>query len=144
VTKEAIPSTCDTCHTFPQFTTLGTSNAPPTNEQLLSSVPVGARPQSHQRSLWVFDHKLAASSTLPDPSTCGACHKPAYCVNCHASGAMKVNHQTMLLRHADSVRDSGGTTACAVCHQPVYCEQCHKGSSLGPSNARLDEPAAPR
>jgi len=144
VTKEAIPSTCDTCHTFPQFTTAGASQAAPTNQELMSSVPVGARPASHQGSQWVFEHKTAAGTLLPDPNTCGACHKPAYCVNCHASGAIKVDHETMLLHHADSVRESGGTTSCAVCHQPVYCAQCHKGSILGPSNSRLDEPGAGR
>ena len=139
VTKTAIRSTCDTCHTFPQFTSASGAAVPPPAE-LLSAVPMGVRPEDHLNPLWVFDHKTVATSALPSGTACGVCHQPAYCVNCHASGAISVDHTTMLYQHSVSIRDAGGTTACAVCHQPSYCDQCHKGTTsiLGPSNSRLD------
>jgi hypothetical protein len=45
-------------------------------------------------------------------------------VNCHATGAVTVDHDTMATNHAQVIRDQGNT-ACAYCHQPVYCARCH-------------------
>jgi len=124
VTKETIPSTCETCHTFPQ----GTNPA---------SIPLGKKPADHIDPLWVFSHKVVAGTTNPDPNTCGACHKPSYCLDCHESGAIKVDHDKMLYNHAQSVKDAGSTNACAVCHQPTYCAQCHKDDVLPKTSSNL-------
>ncbi len=125
VTNQVIPSTCDTCHTFPQ------SNVGPAN------IPIGIKPVNHEDALWAFDHKSATGSTLPEPGTCGACHAASYCESCHDSGAVKVDHDTMLYNHAKAITDSGGTNACAYCHQTAYCAQCHKTPVLGSSAAAL-------
>lgn len=125
VTKETIPSTCETCHTFPQGTT-----SP-------ASIPLGKKPADHIDPLWVFSHRVVAGKTTPDPNTCGACHKPSYCLDCHESGAVKVDHDKMLYNHAQSVIEAGSTKACAVCHQPAYCAQCHKDDVLPKTSSNL-------
>ncbi len=125
VTNEVIPSTCDTCHTFPQ-----TGVSP-------SNIPIGVKPADHDDALWAFDHKSATSNVLPDSGSCGACHAPSYCENCHDSGAIKVDHNTMLYNHAQAITLSGGTNSCAYCHQDAYCSQCHKDQVLGSSKAAL-------
>lgn len=128
VTKETIPSTCETCHTFPQG-----SSTP-------ASVPIGKKPGDHSDPLWVFSHRTVAGTVTPNPNTCGACHKTSYCEDCHDSGAVKVDHDTMLYNHAKSVVDAGTkTNSCAVCHQPAYCAQCHKDPVLVKTNAKLSE-----
>ena len=67
-------------------------------------------------------------------------------MNCHTTGAVTVEHDTMATNHAEVIRDQGNT-ACAYCHQPVYCARCHKepvlpvttpflqGSTILPSTA---------
>jgi hypothetical protein len=128
VTKETIPSTCETCHTFPQ----GTASP--------ASVPIGKKPSDHTDPLWVFSHRTTAGTVTPNPNTCGACHTTSYCEDCHDSGAVKVDHDKMLYNHAQSVIDSGkNTNSCAVCHQPAYCAQCHKDPVLVRTNAKLSE-----
>jgi len=129
VTNEVIPSTCDTCHTFPQ-----TGVSP-------SNIPIGIKPANHDDALWAFDHKNATSSVLPEAGSCGACHAPSYCENCHDSGAIKVDHATMLYNHAEAITVAGGPNACAYCHQKAYCDQCHKNAVLGSSKAALGEQA---
>jgi nitrate/TMAO reductase-like tetraheme cytochrome c subunit len=125
VTRETIPSTCETCHTAPQGSTT------------VANVPLGTRPSDHMDPLWVFDHRVVAGSTTANPATCGVCHQTSYCENCHKSGAIKVSHDQMLYNHAKSVTAAGSTTACAVCHQQAYCSQCHKDDVLPRSNAHL-------
>ena len=125
LTKETIPSTCETCHTAPQGSTT------------VANVPLGARPADHTDPLWVFDHKVVAGSRTANPATCGVCHQTSYCENCHKSGAIKVSHDQMLYNHAQSAKVAGGTQACAVCHQQAYCEECHKDNVLPRSNAHL-------
>jgi NapC/NirT cytochrome c family, N-terminal region len=125
VTRETIPSTCDTCHTAPQ------------GSKTVANVPLGARPTDHDDPLWVFDHRVVAGSTSANPATCGVCHRTSYCENCHESGAIRVSHDEMLYNHAKSVTAAGSTTACAVCHQKAYCDQCHKDDVLPNSNAHL-------
>jgi len=120
ITNQKIPSTCDTCHTFPQ---IGAS---------ASSFPLGIKPLNHKDKLYVFSHKNATKSLDPTGTSCGACHAKTYCENCHKSGAVKVTHNNMLYNHANAVTTAGGTQACAYCHQPVYCAQCHKGPVIGP------------
>jgi hypothetical protein len=128
VTKETIPSTCETCHTFPQ----GTASP--------ASVPIGKKPGDHSDPLWVFSHRTVAGTVTPDPNSCGACHQTSYCEDCHDSGAVKVDHDKMLYNHAQSVIDAGkNTNSCAVCHQPAYCAQCHKDPVLVRTNAKLSE-----
>lgn len=116
-TKTPIPSTCDTCHTFPQ---LG-----PT----IASVPLGIPPATHKENLWVFSHKSEINTLDPGGTTCGECHARDYCVNCHSTGAVTVDHDTMATNHAKAIRDQGNT-ACAYCHLPVFCARCHKGPVL--------------
>ncbi|MHB8891710.1 MAG: NapC/NirT family cytochrome c [Candidatus Limnocylindrales bacterium] len=112
VTRQAIPSTCDTCHTFPQ---LGPA---------VASLPLGEPPSTHDDGLWVFNHKNVTTELDPGGQSCGECHARDYCVNCHATGAVTVDHDTMATNHAKVIRDQGNT-ACAYCHQPVYCARCH-------------------
>jgi nitrate/TMAO reductase-like tetraheme cytochrome c subunit len=118
ITNKTIPSECSTCHTFPQ---IGAS---------ASSFPLGAKPADHTDKLYVFSHKNSTKSQTPGGTSCGACHAPSYCENCHKSGAVKVNHTSMLYNHASAIKTAGGTQACAYCHLPVYCEKCHKGPIL--------------
>jgi hypothetical protein len=117
VTKETIPASCATCHTFPQ---IGATE---------SGVLIGQRPSSHDDRLWVFDHKAQVASADPTDTTCGACHTRTYCENCHNTPAAKVPHDQMVFNHAQVVKDVGAAT-CAACHQPVYCAQCHSNDVL--------------
>ncbi|HHU38044.1 MAG TPA: hypothetical protein GXZ45_01985 [Propionibacterium sp.] len=143
VTKTTIPSTCDTCHTFPQLTG---PEAPPEAQEIsaiMEPVPLGQRPADHNEGLFAFDHAKLTTSLDGVGTSCGTCHKPSYCVDCHDSGAINVHHDEMLYSHAASMRLANGPKACAVCHQPNYCAQCHKGDArLGPSNSRLDASTA--
>jgi nitrate/TMAO reductase-like tetraheme cytochrome c subunit len=149
VTNETIPSSCSTCHTFPQ---VGGS---------VTGLLLDGEPTSHNDSLWVFNHKDAAAAiasirttnakhtttpttvtstvtTDPTGTACGACHQTSYCENCHSTGAIKVTHDQMLYNHAQSIRISGGK-ACAYCHQPVFCSSCHTGNVL---DTPADKPTA--
>jgi hypothetical protein len=135
-TKETIPSTCDTCHTWPQ---IGAA---------VASVPLGEPPSTHQDDLWVFNHKNVATSINPGNTSCGECHAQDYCVNCHATGAISINHDAMATNHAAVIREQGNT-ACAYCHQPVFCARCHKEPVLpvttpfGGTTTGLDGKTAP-
>ena len=120
ISKEAIPSACATCHTFPQ---IGSNT---------SAILIGERPASHVRALWVFDHKTQVSAVDPAGTTCGACHTRTYCENCHNTQAVNVPHDNMVYDHAAVSRQTG-VGACLVCHQPTYCERCHDASILQPS-----------
>ncbi|HSO29215.1 MAG TPA: NapC/NirT family cytochrome c, partial [Candidatus Sulfomarinibacteraceae bacterium] len=110
-TTKTIPSSCDTCHTFPQI-------------GAVASLPLGIPPDTHDDRLWVFSHRLVAPAEDPTSNSCGECHARDYCVNCHVTGAVTVDHDQMLTNHAESIRTSGAG-ACAYCHQPVYCARCH-------------------
>ncbi len=135
-TNKTIPSTCDTCHTFPQ---LGPA---------VASLPLGQPPDSHEDNLWVFDHKSVATNLDPGGTTCGECHARDFCVNCHSTGAVTVDHDEMATNHAKVIRDQGNT-ACAYCHQPVYCARCHADPvlpvttpfSIGTSGQVPDQPS---
>ncbi len=118
VTNKTIPSTCDTCHTFPQV-------------GAVTSLPLGTPPTSHNDSLWVFDHKNVATSTDPGGQSCGQCHAADYCINCHSTGAVTVDHDQMATNHAAVIR-AQGNTACAYCHQPVFCAVCHGNNQVLP------------
>jgi nitrate/TMAO reductase-like tetraheme cytochrome c subunit len=127
-TKEVIPSTCNTCHTFPQ---IGAA---------VASLPLGEPPSTHaDDKLWVFNHKSVATSVDPGGQTCGECHARDYCVNCHATGAVSIKHDEMATNHAKVIREQGNT-ACAYCHQPVSCARCHKEPVL-PVTTPLTHPA---
>ena len=119
-TKEVIPATCDTCHTFPQ---LGPG---------VASIPDGTPPDTHQDRLWVFNHRNVATSVDPGGQSCGLCHAKDYCENCHSTGAITVKHDEMLTNHAAVIRTSGNA-ACAYCHQKPYCARCHTEDVL-PAN----------
>ncbi len=142
ITNKKIPSTCATCHTFPQISGTvsevalgakpaasglpkGTSAATPLGIDLVD-FPLGARPADHKDKLYVFSHKGSVNKPDPTGTTCAGCHKPSYCLNCHDSGAVKVTHTEMLYKHTESIDKAGGTQGCAYCHLPVYCEKCHK------------------
>ncbi len=136
-TKKTIPSTCDTCHTFPQI------------GPAVASLPLGEPPSTHDDDLWVFNHKNVAQSVDPGGTSCGECHARDYCVNCHSTGAVTVDHDEMATNHAKVIRDQGNT-ACAYCHQPVFCARCHDEPVLpvttpfseGPATETLpDQPA---
>ncbi len=138
-TKETIPSTCDTCHTWPQI------------GPAVASIPLGTPPPTHSDKLWVFDHKTVATSVDPGGQSCGNCHAKDYCVNCHSTGAITIDHDTMASNHAGVIR-SQGNVACAYCHQPVFCASCHGSTqvlpvttpfSTGPTTAAPGASAAP-
>ena len=118
VTTQTIPSTCDTCHTFPQI-------------GQVTSLPLGTPPTTHNDKLWVFDHKNVATSEDPGGQSCGNCHAKDYCVNCHSTGAVTVDHDEMATNHAAVIRKQGNT-ACAYCHQPVFCATCHGSNQVLP------------
>jgi len=119
VTKKVIPSTCDTCHTFPQI------------GPKVASLPLGIPPVTHNAPLWVFNHKTVANSLDPGGQSCGECHARDYCVNCHSTGAVTINHDEMATNHAAVIRKQGNT-ACAYCHQPVFCATCHSDKQMLP------------
>jgi nitrate/TMAO reductase-like tetraheme cytochrome c subunit len=112
LTQSVIPSTCDTCHTFPQI------------GPAVASLPLGEPPSTHTDALWVFNHKTVATSIDPGTQSCGTCHAKDYCVNCHSTGAVTVDHDEMATNHAAVIRRQGNS-ACAYCHQPVFCATCH-------------------
>ena len=142
ITKEKIPSTCATCHTFPQ---IGRSVASPTPSGKpvafpltnAADIPLGVQPADHKDRLYVFSHKKAVSKLDPAKTTCAACHTRNSCANCHDSGAVKVKHQEMLYKHNSAITTAGGTQGCAYCHQPVYCQKCHKDVVLEPGGLPL-------
>ena len=117
ITNEVIPSTCDTCHTFPQ---IGTA---------VASLPLGEPPGTHDDPLYVFNHRNVATSLDPGSQSCGECHARDYCLNCHKTGAVNVHHDEMMTNHAQVIRESGNQS-CAYCHQPVYCARCHSEKVL--------------
>lgn len=125
LTGKAIPSTCATCHTFPQVA--GT----------VPSIILAGQPADHSNKLYVFSHKALVSAVDPAGTSCAACHTKTYCLNCHNTGAAKVNHDEMLYNHAASIRKVGGA-ACAYCHQPVYCARCHKDPVLQTPPGKLN------
>jgi hypothetical protein len=129
-TKETIPSTCDTCHTFPQI------------GPAVASIPLGAPPATHDDSLWVFNHKNVATSVDPGGQSCGGCHARDYCVNCHSTGAVTVDHDEMATNHAAVIR-AQGNTACAYCHQPVFCARCHDDTQVLPVTVPFMEGSVP-
>jgi nitrate/TMAO reductase-like tetraheme cytochrome c subunit len=133
-TKEVIPSTCDTCHTFPQI------------GPAVASLPMGQPPTTHSDKLWVFNHKNVATSVDPGGQSCGNCHAKDYCVNCHSTGAITVNHDEMATNHAAVIRKQGNT-ACAYCHQPVFCATCHGSQQMLPEttpfSSKPQQPASP-
>jgi len=134
-TARTIPSSCDTCHTFPQI-------------GAVASLPLGIPPDSHDDRVWVFSHRLVAPDADPGQNSCGECHARDYCSNCHATGAVTVDHDEMLTNHAQAIRTSGAG-ACAYCHQPVYCARCHSepvlpGSAPAVGAHATDSPAGLR
>jgi len=137
LTNTTIPSECSTCHTFPQVNS-SASRFPLTDKPAgatglaaeLANIPMGVKPGNHTDKLWVFSHKKTATSVAPTGTSCAACHTPTYCENCHKSGAIKIDHDAMLYKHADSARAAGGTQACAYCHQAATCAFCHKDPIL--------------
>ncbi len=117
LTNETIPSSCNTCHTFPQ---IGGE---------VATLPLGTPPQTHNDKLYVFDHAKIATSKDPGGQSCGQCHAKDYCEACHSTGAVNVDHEQMLTNHAAVIK-STGNEACAYCHQPPYCAQCHTDQVL--------------
>jgi len=134
-TTKTIPSSCATCHTFPQVSPsasrfpLVDKPASSSMASVLSDIPLGTKPADHKDKLYVFSHKNAAKGVDPTGTSCAACHTRSYCENCHNSGAVKVKHDRMLYNHAASAA-SAGTQSCAYCHQPIACAKCHKGPIL--------------
>jgi hypothetical protein len=91
----------------------------------VASVPLGEPPSTHtDDKLWVFNHKNVATDLNPGGQSCGECHAQDYCVNCHSTGAVSVDHDTMATNHAKVIREQGNQS-CAYCHQPTQCARCH-------------------
>jgi nitrate/TMAO reductase-like tetraheme cytochrome c subunit len=126
LTNQTIPSTCGTCHTFPQ---IGTGSGSIDLGNGSGILLVGAKPANHDETRWVFTHKLAVASTDPSGSSCSACHNPQSCKNCHTSTTMQVPHDNITFAHPKLIANVGAA-ACAFCHRPVFCERCHAPGSL--------------
>jgi nitrate/TMAO reductase-like tetraheme cytochrome c subunit len=114
MSEEPIPSRCSLCHTFPS------------SGAKVANVMIGLAPETHQDSLWVFEHKDLAASLDVGSTSCNACHSQTYCSNCHNSGASTVEHDDMYYDHATVIENSG-QQPCAYCHQRPFCERCHEG-----------------
>lgn len=114
LSKDAIPSTCSTCHTFPS-----TGDRAP-------NVMLGPPPDTHSNRLWVFEHRNEAAS---NGSVCSECHSRSYCQNCHETGAKLVSHDNMLFDHGAVIREVT-TQPCTYCHQKPSCERCHSDEDL--------------
>ena len=130
LTNQVVPSTCSTCHSFPQ---IGTE----AQMSVLATPPV-----THQSNMWVFDHKNSVSTLeagISNNGPCATCHIKSYCQECHSTGAAKVTHDEMLFSHAESERKAG-LSACATCHQGSYCSMCHgpdMAEKMGKLEARI-------
>jgi hypothetical protein len=124
LTDEAIPATCDTCHTYPQI------------GPAVASLPLGEPPSTHDDPLYVFNHKNVATDLDPGTQSCGECHARDYCINCHDTGAVTVDHDQMMTNHAETIRQSGNQS-CAYCHQPAYCARCHNEPVLPVTTATI-------
>lgn len=116
-TRETIPFSCSTCHTFPQANQTG---------QSVQTLTLGTPPNSHRNKRFVLDHRNVAGSTAVVTTTCVACHSQAYCSNCHTA---RLVHGNMLYDHAGVIRQQG-VEACTACHQPSFCSRCHEGNVL--------------
>ncbi len=57
----------------------------------------------------MFNHKNVTTSVDPGGQTCGECHARDYCVNCHSTGAVTIDHDTMATNHAQVIREQGNT-----------------------------------
>ena len=128
LTNQVIPSTCSTCHSFPQI-----------GSEAQMSV-LATPPPTHQNNMWVFDHKSSVSSVdaafVDKNGSCATCHIKSYCEECHATGAAKVTHDGMLFNHAEQEQNAG-LRACATCHQGSYCAMCH-GPGLANKMGKLE------
>ena len=127
LTNQTVPSTCSTCHSFPQVGSVA--------QMSLLATP----PPNHQSNMWVFDHKTSVSSVdagFTKNGPCATCHIKSYCQECHATGAAKVTHDEMLYNHAKS-EQVAGLRACATCHQGSYCSMCH-GPGLANKMGKLE------
>jgi hypothetical protein len=132
LSKDAIPSACATCHTFPQ---VGSES---------STFLVGQRPQSHVDRLWLFSHKRLAGSAEPSGTSCGQCHTRSYCQACHDSPALNVPHTDMIFSHAAVIREQG-IQGCVLCHQGPSCTRCHvdgvQGLTTGSATSGMPDAA---
>lgn len=127
LTNKIVPSTCSTCHSFPQVGT--------TAQMSTLATP----PPTHQSNMWVFDHKSSVTNVdaaFKDAAACATCHIKSYCEECHSTGAAKVTHDGMLYSHAKTA-EYAGLRACATCHQGSYCAMCH-GPGLANEMGRLE------
>ncbi len=116
LSEERIPSRCSLCHTFP----LAGSRTP--------NLMIGEPPTNHDNPLWVFDHKSVATSVEVGETECQKCHSQTYCTDCHATGALAIDHDKMLYNHASVIRDARTSQVCTYCHQTAFCRRCHEES----------------
>ncbi len=74
VLRKTIPSTCTTCHSFPQVN----SEVP--------NVSLSGKPKDHNAA-WPFNHGKAADTK--GVKGCTTCHQPASCTSCHQGSKIK-------------------------------------------------------
>ena len=116
-TSERIPSTCSTCHTFPQIS--------PSGVQLSDEVP----PASHSDKFYVFKHSAGLYSIWSATASrgngdCGKCHTTQYCKDCHDL-KIDIKHDWTFANHGSAAKGIKLST-CALCHQSDYCGgACH-------------------
>lgn len=117
LTNERIPSTCSTCHSFPQVGGEGV--------EIADEIP----PATHSDKFYVFTHKAGLYSVwsathTPGFGDCGSCHTEQYCKDCHNKG-IDTDHNFDFMSHGTAVKESQLST-CANCHQSAYCGgACH-------------------
>lgn len=116
-TAERIPSSCETCHSFPQVSAQGV--------ELSDELP----PASHSDRLYVFKHSAGLYSVwsainTPGFGDCGSCHTAQYCQNCHDQ-KIDIKHDWDFMSHGTAAK-SAKLSTCAKCHQSAYCGgSCH-------------------
>ncbi len=80
------------------------------------------KPGSHSAG-WVQMHQSTAKI---DSSSCKACHKPWFCIDCHErrdSIQQRVHKRNYMFYH--SVEARANPRKCDQCHKIVFCRDCH-------------------
>ena len=88
----------------------------------------GIKPADHLPDQLLRHRIVAAGGT----ASCNVCHRPAYCVSCHAAAkAPRFHGPDFVQRHARQAY--AAEAECAACHQTqVFCRSCHR--MLGEAN----------
>jgi nitrate/TMAO reductase-like tetraheme cytochrome c subunit len=124
---EAIPAECTLCHMIPQ-------EAGPDEPLPAISIAYGERPESHQSSRWIAEHRFRFDATCDDCHTIsdpGGISNSSFCSNsgCHAREwrYLRINTPAVLAL-AVPQKEPGGPRLPRLPHPVVEnmdCQQCH-------------------